>query len=1151
MTAVNFPNSPSNGDTVTVGGVTYTYNSTKSYWDASTAGTSFDPSTVASHVIPSVDDTYDLGSPSKKWRSIYVDAGTIHIGSQTIKATSSGIQLPEVTIGTGTTTIKLGVDASGNLKQTPTVSGTAGSEVQTVSLTDLSATTASAGTAGLAYNNTTGAFTYTPTDISAKADLAGPALTGTPTAPTASASTNSTQIATTAYADSAVAALVASAPASLDTLNEIAAALGNDAALNTTLTNSIALKAPLASPTFTGVPVSTTPATSDDSTKIATTAYVVAKVGAAGGATTLNGLTDVNTSGVSTGQVLSYTGSGWGVADAGSGGSGGSIDLVADGAIAAGKAVTIEAGTGKVKQVAGSSVNYGTELALEGVTSANTAFWAARGLGSSFSWALAKGIHSYVETGTYTKVHLVLSGRFNDGSTNTYSIYHIMGVANGVDVTWGNATLVHSFGAGLGAGVHVMASEGKITIVSKDESDDKIFFYFGMHSGGTTATFGSIQKSNRTAYYPASNTQGYGDMAHRIWYHNDSRRSFFVGWPASGSQTGFVLYLDRNANDNDASGSFGEYNLSGELRSECSSKLTIKDANNAYHWMGTVSDNGGGSSVTNTLNYSYWDGSTWTGNNTSTAHGYGNGQWSIGQVEYDVTNDRYGYFLMSGAVTTSSLSWKTFTMSGTGITWNTTAQSGIRSYLFSRSLGTTYDTFDNKIVLSYQARPGGSGSIYQYARPLSLGSATSTTLGTEVSPVRITDGMGAIGEYAAQQVIGAYAAGKYAQHHGDYMGGGIYYFNTYSTAGVAQTTADQWIGINTTAKTDGQTATITLPGGINENQSGMTIEGAYYVQNDGDITTAVTDYKAGIALTAGKILVDDNTVNGATNLSAYATTSALTTGLVAKAPLASPTFTGTPAAPTAAVGTNTTQVATTAFVTAATAGSGGSGGSIDLVADGAIAAGKAVTIEAGTGKVKQIVATTSNFSAHGYKYSIGRGISTIFGNTTTSNSDPHSDMYYDDNIDRIIYLTAQGKVGAGEINDSTGAVTWTNNLTLPTSLGGNVYNSRAKGFYNSTLNRSIVVGYDYTTDTLEAMQYTMGPSSSTQNVSAVLLTGSDAVDWNTGETFRIYPITGTNKFILLYLGTSYAARLNIVEATASGFTVGTAITPTSDNQRTV
>jgi hypothetical protein len=47
---------------------------------------------------------------------------------------------------------------------------------------------------------------------------------------------------------------------------------------------------------------------------------------------------------------------------------------------------------------------------------------------------------------------------------------------------------------------------------------------------------------------------------------------------------------------------------------------------------------------------------------------------------------------------------------------------------------------------------------------------------------------------------------------------------------------------------------------------------------------------------------------------------ALTTALALKAPLASPTFTGTPAAPTAAPGTNTTQVASTAFVTAAVAG---------------------------------------------------------------------------------------------------------------------------------------------------------------------------------------------------------------------------------------
>jgi hypothetical protein len=89
-------------------------------------------------------------------------------------------------------------------------------------------------------------------DLDLKAPLASPALTGTPTAPTASAGTNTTQVATTAFVGTAVANLVASAPAALDTLNELATALGNDASFSTTITNSIATKAPIASPTFTG-----------------------------------------------------------------------------------------------------------------------------------------------------------------------------------------------------------------------------------------------------------------------------------------------------------------------------------------------------------------------------------------------------------------------------------------------------------------------------------------------------------------------------------------------------------------------------------------------------------------------------------------------------------------------------------------------------------------------------------------------------------------------------------------------------------------------------------------------------------------------------------------------------------------------------------
>ncbi|EIK0944008.1 phage tail protein [Salmonella enterica] len=83
------------------------------------------------------------------------------------------------------------------------------------------------------------------TALALKAPLASPGLTGTPTAPTAAQSTNNTQIATTAFVKSAIAALVASSPAALDTLNELAAALGNDPNFATTMTNALAGKQPL------------------------------------------------------------------------------------------------------------------------------------------------------------------------------------------------------------------------------------------------------------------------------------------------------------------------------------------------------------------------------------------------------------------------------------------------------------------------------------------------------------------------------------------------------------------------------------------------------------------------------------------------------------------------------------------------------------------------------------------------------------------------------------------------------------------------------------------------------------------------------------------------------------------------------------------
>ncbi|EHR8283087.1 tail fiber protein [Escherichia coli] len=102
-----------------------------------------------------------------------------------------------------------------------------------------------------ATNSTSETLAATPKAVKAvmdetnkKAPLNSPALTGTPTTPTAPKGTNNTQIASTAFVMAAIAALVDSSPDALNTLNELAAALGNDPNFATTMTNALAGKQP-------------------------------------------------------------------------------------------------------------------------------------------------------------------------------------------------------------------------------------------------------------------------------------------------------------------------------------------------------------------------------------------------------------------------------------------------------------------------------------------------------------------------------------------------------------------------------------------------------------------------------------------------------------------------------------------------------------------------------------------------------------------------------------------------------------------------------------------------------------------------------------------------------------------------------------------
>ena len=109
-------------------------------------------------------------------------------------------------------------------------------------------------------------FNNIATAVATKADVASPTFTGVPVAPTASAGTNTTQVATTAF--------VAAANALQDT--------------------ATALKAPLASPALTGTPTAPTAAVDTTTTQLATTAFVIAQ--AATVAPLANGTAAVGTS---------------------------------------------------------------------------------------------------------------------------------------------------------------------------------------------------------------------------------------------------------------------------------------------------------------------------------------------------------------------------------------------------------------------------------------------------------------------------------------------------------------------------------------------------------------------------------------------------------------------------------------------------------------------------------------------------------------------------------------------------------------------------------------------------------------------------------------------------------------------------------------
>jgi len=209
---------------------------------------------VISDTTPSLSFTDTDNNPDFK---ITADSGAL----QFIDATNSNTNRLVINSDghvdvTGNLDVGAGVDVTGNITLTGTVDGrdvaTDGTKLDGIEASATADQTAAEVRTLVGSASDSNVFTDADhAKLDALTTSNGVILNGV-TATTQSAGDASTKVATTAYTDTAITNLVDSSPGALNTLNELAAAINDDASFSTTITNSIATKMPLAGGEFTG-----------------------------------------------------------------------------------------------------------------------------------------------------------------------------------------------------------------------------------------------------------------------------------------------------------------------------------------------------------------------------------------------------------------------------------------------------------------------------------------------------------------------------------------------------------------------------------------------------------------------------------------------------------------------------------------------------------------------------------------------------------------------------------------------------------------------------------------------------------------------------------------------------------------------------------
>lgn len=435
---------------------------------------------------------------------------------------------------------------------------------------------------------------------------------------------------------------------------------------------------------------------------------------------------------------------------------------------------------------------------------------------------ISQNFYSYLAA-TYDSTNNKVVIVYTDQDASNY-VYARAGAISGTNISWESQTLVMGITGLVGTAVYDPDQDRTLAFIKRTGTDDEVYVY-ALDSSGTSISnigqIGNIQSQSNILSYSAV-------------YDTNANKTVFIIETGGPSTTSFVCTLTNgNTLDIQNSGStcsvvegdqISAYNAEQQaiVFDSNSNKIVFMYKNAAssaiFVVVGTVS----GTSC------------SWAGHTL-----WFQGPWTVPVAAFDTNSNE---FLVVYRESGGSIRANVGSLSGSTVTFS--SNQTIDSNTSSNYPAIAFDDNTNRFCITYRVHTSNNGVALFATLSNSTASFSSTTTFSTDNYVRYPPNANhLLYDDNAQRFIIVYRVSDNDYH-------------TTVIAGVSSNVSS-WIGVAAEAISNGASGDITILGGVNENQTGLTINTVYYAQPAGGIGTTSQDYKVGRAISATKLLITE------------------------------------------------------------------------------------------------------------------------------------------------------------------------------------------------------------------------------------------------------------------------------------------------------